>query len=254
MIFADTETTDLTGPKICSIAMVKVDDKGDVVGTLSELINPEKEVSPEACKVNGFTLETLKPYQTFKDLSDKIIQFVGDDIVVFHNANFDMSVLNKEFSDCNKKVNWKIIDTLRLACDVLNCQHKRVKHNLNALVDYYGLTNLRNDKHGALVDTLMLKDVYYKLINDYKRIKNTKEFWTHKGLIELASYKRSKVCIAGACYKLDDETRTKEYWRGYVWLKDYDVVEPIYTNRITFNTRDGKLTFYLDSISIVKIK
>ncbi len=254
MIFADTETTDLTDPKICSIAMIKVDCKGNVIETLSELINPEKEVSPEASNVNGFTLETLSKYKTFKELADEIIQFVGDDIVVFHNANYDMSVLNKEFACCDKTVNWKILDTLRLSYDVLNSQHKHVKHNLNALVNYYGLTNLRDNKHDSLIDTLMLKDVYYKLIDDYKRIKNTKDFWTRNGLIELASYKRSKVCIAGIGYKLDDVTKTKKYWRGYVWLKDSDVIEPIYTNRITFNTRDGKLTFYLDSVSILKIK
>lgn len=254
MIFADTETTDLVDPKVCSIAMIKVDDSGNVIDTLFELINPEKDVSPEASKVNGFTLESLKQYKTFSELADKIIDFVGKEVVVFHNADFDMSVLNKEFEDCKKSVHWRIIDTLRLSCDVLNSQHKHIKHNLNALTEYYKLSNLRVDRHDALIDTKMLKEVYYCLIKDYKNIKNSKDFWTRKGLIELASYPKAKVCIQGKCFNKCDINRVNSYWHGYVWLKKDDMVEPIYTNKITFNTRDGKLTFYLDTISIVKIK
>ena len=99
MIFADTETTDLTEPKVCSIAMIKVDQFGNIVDTLYEMINPEKEVSLNASQVNGFSLELLQSYKTFRELADKIINFVGDEVVVFHNADFDMSVLNKEFAE-----------------------------------------------------------------------------------------------------------------------------------------------------------
>ena len=67
MIFADTETTDLTEPKVCSIAMIKVDQFGSIVDTLYEMINPEKEVSLNASQVNGFSLELLP-----KDNLDKI--------------------------------------------------------------------------------------------------------------------------------------------------------------------------------------
>ena len=56
MIFADTETTDLTEPKVCSIAMIKVDQFGNIVDTLYEMINPEKEVSLNASQVSGFSL------------------------------------------------------------------------------------------------------------------------------------------------------------------------------------------------------
>ena len=254
MIFADTETTDLTEPKVCSIAMIKVDQFGNIVDTLYEMINPEKEVSLNASQVNGFSLELLQSYKTFRELADKIINFVGDEVVVFHNADFDMSVLNKEFDECGKTVDWKIIDTLRLSCDILNSKHKYVKHNLNALTEYYNLSNLRDDKHDALIDTKMLKEIYCCLMKDYKEIKNTKDFWTQRGLVELAHYPKSKVCIGGMCYKTCDPNRTREYWRGYGWLNSGDVVEPIYTNKITFNTRDGKMTFDLASISILKIK
>ena len=76
MIFADTETTDLTEPKVCSIAMIKVDQFGSIVDTLYEMINPEKEVSLNASQVNGFSLELLQSYKTFRELADKIINFV----------------------------------------------------------------------------------------------------------------------------------------------------------------------------------
>jgi DNA polymerase III epsilon subunit-like protein len=53
---------------------------------------------------------------TFADLFPRIVSFLGDDPLVFHNAPFDLSFLRKEARDCGGE--WPpnpVVDTLPLA-------------------------------------------------------------------------------------------------------------------------------------------
>lgn len=112
----DLETTGLSSQteRITEIGAVKIKN-GEVVERFSEFVNPGKLLSPEISNLTGITNEMLadKPDET--DVVPRFMKFVGDSVMVAHNASFDMSFI---FAACERlgiPVNNSYLDTLDLA-------------------------------------------------------------------------------------------------------------------------------------------
>lgn len=118
-IIFDTETTGLTLPRVADMAKqpriidigIRVVDasNGNVIADMEQLVNPEIVISEEITKIGGITNEILAGKRTFKEIVPELdCMFDGVDILLAHNAPFDVSVLTYELMrvGANEKFNW----------------------------------------------------------------------------------------------------------------------------------------------------
>ena len=97
-IAVDVETTGIEpaeGHRICEIALLKF-LRGDVIDSLVSLVNPLRPISPGASAINGITDVMVAGAPLFSDLFPRILEFIENDVLVFHNAPFDLSFLRAE--------------------------------------------------------------------------------------------------------------------------------------------------------------
>ena len=112
----DLETTGLSfrTEKITEIGIMKIKNKG-VIDTFSCFVNPEKPIPPEVVKVTNITDEMVKEAQTIDVILPSVLEFVGDSVLVAHNADFDIGFLKYNAQELGLKLENTYIDTLRLA-------------------------------------------------------------------------------------------------------------------------------------------
>ena len=117
-LILDTETTGLSfdKDKIIEIGVVELNDNVLTQNYFHEYVNPEKDIGLSAQKVHGISNEFLIDKPVFSKIAQKFLDFVKDDIIIIHNAEFDMNFINKELQNCGfNKINNIIIDTIKLA-------------------------------------------------------------------------------------------------------------------------------------------
>ena len=164
-IVFDTETTGMdpeTGDKLVEIGAIELINHIPTGVTFHRYINPQREVPDDAFKVHGLNYEFLKDYPTFEEQVDEWIDFVGDAILVAHNAPFDMKFINFEQKELGRITygNERVIDTLEIARKLFPGQ----RNNLDALCKRYNVDNSERTLHGALLDADLLAKVYLELL------------------------------------------------------------------------------------------
>ena len=161
-LILDTETTGLNfdDDKIIEIGIVEMIDNVLTQKYFHEYINPKKEISLSAQKVHGISNDFLMNKPLFSDIAQKFLDFVKDDVIIAHNAEFDTNFINKELYDCGfNNINNSIIDTIKIAKKEFPGQTV----NLDSLCRKLSITNTREEYHGALLDDILLSKVYLKL-------------------------------------------------------------------------------------------
>jgi DNA polymerase-3 subunit epsilon len=164
-IVLDTETTGTDhakGDRVVEIGCVELLNHIPTGQYYHVYINPEYPVHPEAFKVHGLSNEFLADKPVFAAIADDFMNFVGDGRLVIHNAAFDVGFLNAELSRTGHRTFalGDAVDTLALA----RRKHPGAANNLDALCSRYGIDNSRRTKHGALLDSEILAEVYIELI------------------------------------------------------------------------------------------
>lgn len=164
-IVMDTETTGLdpfSGHRIVEIGAVELLNHIPTGTVYHQYINPQRDMPEEAFNVHGLSEEFLGSKPVFKDIAADFLKFIDDGILIIHNAPFDMKFLNAEFSwiDTEQLSMDRVIDTLGLA----RKRYPMGPNSLDALCRRYGIDNSKRDKHGALLDSELLADVYMELI------------------------------------------------------------------------------------------
>jgi DNA polymerase-3 subunit epsilon len=104
----------------------------------------------------------LKDKPVFAKIADEFLEFIGDTVLVIHNASFDVGFLNAELGFIKRPpiLYERIIDTLALA----KKRHPMGPNSLDALCKRYGIDTAKRTKHGALLDSELLASVYLELI------------------------------------------------------------------------------------------
>lgn len=161
-VVLDIETTGLSmkeGHKIIEIGCVELIDRKKTGRTFHHYINPQRQVDPEARAVHGIKDEFLKNKPVFGQIANELREFIGDAYVVAHNGlAFDIPFLNNEFA--MSKIALlpidKVIDTLVLARKL----YPGSPASLDALCKKFGVNLSDRITHGALVDALLLTNVY----------------------------------------------------------------------------------------------
>lgn len=164
-IVFDTETTGFNvneGDRLVEIGAVELVNHIPTGVTYHQYINPERDVPDDAFKVHGLSYDFLKEYPTFQQVADEWLAFVGDAVLVAHNASFDIGFLNGQLKELNKPLfTWdRVVDTLEIARSLF--PGSRV--NLDALCRRYGIDNSERTLHGALLDADLLAKVYLELL------------------------------------------------------------------------------------------
>jgi DNA polymerase-3 subunit epsilon len=164
-IIFDTETTGLDSreDRVIEIGGVELENQFPTGRTIHIYINPgDRKVHPDALAVHGITDEFLKDKPSFADVVDQIVDFFGDARWVAHNATFDIGFINAEFDRLGLPpvVTDRVTDTLALA----RRKHPMGPNSLDALCRRYGIDNSHRAKHGALLDSELLAEVYIEMI------------------------------------------------------------------------------------------
>ena len=164
-IVLDTETTGLDplqGHRIVEIGAVELLNHIPTGKTYHTYINPQREVPREAEAVHGLSSAFLKDKPVFSKIADEFFEFIGDTVLIIHNASFDVGFLNAELGFIKRPpiLFERIIDTLALA----KKRHPMGPNSLDALCKRYGIDIAKRTKHGALLDSELLAGVYLELI------------------------------------------------------------------------------------------
>ena len=164
-IIFDTETTGLDNKldRVIEIGGIELDNHFPTGRSFHVYINPgDRKVHPDALAIHGISDESLKDKPNFAGIVEELLAFFGDARWVAHNATFDMGFMNAEFSRLGLPAitNDLVTDTLALA----RRKHPMGPNSLDALCRRYGVDNSHRTKHGALLDSELLAEVYIELI------------------------------------------------------------------------------------------
>ena len=164
-IVLDTETTGLNlteGHRLIEIGACEMINHVITNKTFHVYINPEREIDIGAANIHGISNKDLIEKPKFSEICDEFLDFIGNSTLVIHNAEFDISFINNELhlSGKNFEIKNPIIDTLKLA----KKKFPGSLVNLDSLCKRFDI-NLNSRKfHGALIDAVLLSDVYVELI------------------------------------------------------------------------------------------
>lgn len=164
-IVMDTETTGLDpfrGDRIVEIGGVELLNHLPTGRIYHQYINPERDMPQGAFDVHGLSSEFLSDKPVFKKIGQDFLDFVDGAKMVIHNASFDMKFLNAEFE-------WMGLPKLPMSqsIDTLDMARRRfpgAQNSLDALCRRFGVDNSAREKHGALLDSEILAEVYLELI------------------------------------------------------------------------------------------
>ncbi len=165
-ILFDTETTGFdphTGDRIVEIGAVELIDFLPTGREFHSFINPQRDIPFESTKIHGITNEMVKTSPLWEDIGKEFLDFIGEDsFLVAHNAEFDMNFLNFQ----NHQLGLTIIGKERVR-DSLALAKKKFPgqaNSLDALCRRFNIDlSARSDRHGALLDSYLLADVWLEL-------------------------------------------------------------------------------------------
>jgi len=165
-VILDTETTGMSTAekhRIVEIGCIELDNQIPTKKIFHEYLNPQRSVSEDAYKVHGYSDKFLSDKKTFSEIAENFLNFVKDKKIIIHNAVFDLSFLNYELKLINrKKIDSKnIVDTLEIARQ----KYPGSQISLDALCKKFNIDNSRREKHSALMDCQLLKEVYINLLD-----------------------------------------------------------------------------------------
>ncbi len=163
-IVFDTETTgfDARGDdRITEIGAIEIIDFLPTGRSFHAYCDPQREVPQKVVEITGLTTEFLRGKPLFKDVADDFISFIGDSPLIAHNSDFDMGFVNAELSRCGRRElpRARFIDTLKMA----RAQFPGSPATLDALCKRFDISLSGRDKHGAIVDSELLAQVYLEL-------------------------------------------------------------------------------------------
>ena len=160
----DLETTGAKTPpcRVTEIGAYKVKD-GAIVGEFHTLVNPEMPIPFFITMLTGISDEMVKTAPKFAEVADAFLRFIGDSVLVAHNAGFDMRFLNHEVS--------RLYEDYRLAnpslCTVQLSRRLLPdvdNHKLKTLAEYFSVELINH--HRANADALATAKIFINLLTD----------------------------------------------------------------------------------------
>lgn len=134
--------------RIIELAAYRV-EKSEITGEFQALINPGVPLSPFIAQLTGLSNQALANAPSFADLAHRWLEFAGDAVLVAHNSDFDIPLLNQEIARVfpGKRMRNAEVCTVKLARRVIQ---NSGGHNLDALAEHLGFEI--PDRHRAASD------------------------------------------------------------------------------------------------------
>jgi DNA polymerase III subunit epsilon len=169
-IVFDTETTGFEpgeGHRVVEIGLVELEDHFPTGRTLQFYLNPERDVPIESQRVHGLSAEFLADKPLFAHVAEEFLAFVGDAVLVIHNASFDMKFINAELTRAGHTAlsMARTIDTIEIAKRKI----PGARYSLDELCKRFGVDLSARTKHGALLDAQLTAEIYLELVGGRQR-------------------------------------------------------------------------------------
>tara|TARA_B100002052_G_scaffold296694_1_gene325699 strand:+ start:672 stop:1349 length:678 start_codon:yes stop_codon:yes gene_type:complete len=162
-VVVDTETTGLSfkaGDRITEVGCVELKNFVPTGKTLQFYCRSDKNISDSAKNITGLSDEFLSGQKTFEENHKLLLDFISDDTLIIHNADFDVGFINNELSLIGlPPLTNNIIDTVTMARQALNTRIA----NLDYLCRRFNVDLSDRSFHGALLDSHLLASVYLEL-------------------------------------------------------------------------------------------
>lgn len=143
------------------------------VKSLQLFIKPPIALSAFTSELTGICEEHMKDALPFEECVDTILDFIGDTILVAHNASFDVNFLNDALTRIGREpLHNPVIDTLDLARSM---QSERRGYRLGQIARSYNIRYDEEVAHRADYDAEILAQMYMSMLNELKHIKNLQE-------------------------------------------------------------------------------
>jgi len=137
-----------------------------------EVFNPLMSIDPSASRVNGFYNNMVRDYQKFASKIDCLNTLLAKtDILVAHNAKFDLSLLANEYLRAGKEMpKMKAFCTMRGLKLCVPIRNGASGPNLGRSTELYGAEPRGNvDYHNAKYDTQCLVNIMHITLDSYKK-------------------------------------------------------------------------------------
>ena len=156
----DIETTGLVSGECEIIEVSALKYRGEVLqDSFSYLIKPMQPISPFITNLTGITNDMVEGAPEINEVMPKFYEFIGDDILIGHNVNFDINFLYDNLWHYSGLVlDNSFVDTLRLARKALPFLSN---HRQTTVAAYYGIST--DGAHRALRDCEICNACYINL-------------------------------------------------------------------------------------------
>ncbi len=215
----DLETTGLDKRKdrITEIGAVKIKG-GQVTGSFSTLINPGKDIPAKITELTGITNDMVKDSPSQQEILPAFVEFIGDSVLVAHNAGFDTGFLNNALKSIDVKLHNTVLDTLELSRRLFP---NLKKHKLNIVA---GHLKIKLENHHRAVDDAkcageillkcfdILKDTGVKVLDDIDRFIGKKENKNTKEVYHAIILVKNKVGLKNL-YKIVSQAHLKYFYK-----------------------------------------
>ncbi len=160
----DLETTGISHitEKITEIGIIKIKN-GEIIDTFETFVNPEKPIPEEVVNVTHITDDMVKDSPTIDKIMPKVLEFMGNSVLVAHNADFDIGYMKYNCEQLGLPFNNTHIDTLRLAKAIFP---EFSRYKLGFIADKLGIKV--DVAHRALDDVKTLVAVFKEMIERAK--------------------------------------------------------------------------------------
>ena len=161
----DIETMGLNAysNEIIEIGAVKI-KAGRIIDRYSQLFNPGKSIPYKITEITGITDQLVANEPSVDQVIGKFVDFIGDAVLVAHNAPFDMGFIKRDIKEyLNIDLENSVIDTLQMARDLFPDLKKYGLGDLNKVL---GLA-LENH-HRAVDDSQATANMFNIFLEKYK--------------------------------------------------------------------------------------
>ena len=158
----DLETTGFSPKteKITEIGIMKLKN-GEVIDKFSCFVNPEKPIPARVVEVTNITDDMVNGAETIDKVFPKMLEFLGDSVIVAHNAPFDVGFLKYNAKELGYDFDYTYVDTLSLSRKIFP---ELKKHKLGKIAEYLKIKV--EVAHRALDDV----DTTVKVLNEMMKI------------------------------------------------------------------------------------
>lgn len=190
-VVIDLETTGAKAPpcRVTEIGACKI-RKGKVTEEFHTLVNPETSIPPFITSLTGISDAMVREAPRFSDIAGDLLEFIGDSVLVAHNARFDMGFLNYEIGRVYSELKLRnpalctVQLSRRLLPDIEN-------HKLNTVARHFAVELLNHHRAGD--DARATARIFVNLLEDlrargFQDLASVRRFSTRKSSL------RNKTC------------------------------------------------------------